>query len=1067
MYPSFRKKPSLLGYLDNVFNGFTEHGFYECYGHDADDPMDEILNKMDEKEKRSENEVCFILFYVFLIQVSLTCKARRRSRGEVGVITNKMSHMINGNRGHFLDCLFQNIPGKQSKQRDKRIAIETILDSHKPTLLGVAEPSTDDLEKMRIRGYKLVKGNMKRGRNIRLHVFIKDGVDFKIERFCSDVPACLIKIQKFKFLFYYREWRREGKKDTDKMELQELRWADFLEKVEKIKGQLVMLGDTNICDIYEDTAHQKSLGNLRDMMRDKLCERGMTQMIKATTRHLEGHKSACLDHVFTKEGKHVVRTYNKNTTGFDHNMIGLRVRIDKPVFIPHTIVRRDIDGVDPLVFHQIWHQYNPWEITAEGDPEKAAEIFEFKLNAVIDTVAPKKIFRARESYAPWMTSDMRKRKIQRDLMHAEAVETGDWTAYKAHKSRLRDDLRKAEFEWKTQYLDFEADGMDDKEGWRRLKLMAGAENKKANIVLEIDGKETDDPKIVAEELNNFYVEKIDGIVKEYPPDPVEVVNYMHDYLADKKIGRFNFRTVGNRSIRRAIMSLNQSEATGIDGIAVKWLKRFVHTLTPFMRHLVNQTIDTSEYPERYKAGCISPLPKKGDLKQKKNWRPVTLLSTCSRVVEKILNSQMKSYLKEYSLLPPTQHAYLTGKSTTSAWSDLDFFVSRARDEGRHVSMLCQDMSSAFNTVDASVILPKMRMMGFMDNSLRLVASYMSGRTNRTRVSNHVTEPRNVFTGIGEGSVLGPATFLLCVIDGDVVIERTRARVLEMFPTLNQDDIRFHVVSFADDISGLVDCTDPNAMRAALSIMSEEYRRFFTAQGLKVNPDKEEHITWGKSLKDRAEVTLMGRDSASSVKLLGIVVDNSYSFMAQAVNVTRKMMERISYLYRVRDYVNRKILIMTARSLIFSLAEYGIEIFARAPAVQKKLQKVQNTVLRVITHSDRMTSVRKMLIDTEQMNMELTYRYYLLMSVERLIATEGSSLEMQCLRKGQCHQYNTRTKSLLAEWRPYSMIGYQSHLLSALKCYNELKIGQCRWDDWEDLKKVIKNKVQTSYSNGNL
>ena len=1064
MYTSFRNEPRNLGYLD-VFtvHEILPHSLMDVYQTHEKDPD----FKKKEFIKRLLSELFLTVFYVFLIQVFITFGARRRSRGEVGMISNKMSHITNGNRGHYLDCLFQNIPGKQSKQKDKRIAIETILDSHKPTLLGVAEPYTDDLEKMRIKGYNLVKGNLKRGRKIRLNVFVKDGVDYKIERFCSDIPACLIKIENFKFLYYYREWRREGVKLTDKMELQELRWQDFLDKVEKVKGQLVMLGDTNICDMYEDTAHQKSLGNLREMMRDKLCGGGMTQMIKGTTRHLDGHKSACLDHIFTKEGKHVVRTYNKNVTGFDHNMIGLRLRVDRPVFIPHTIVQRDIDGVDPLVFHQVWHQYNPWEITAEGDPEKAAEIFEFKLNAVIDTVAPKKIFQARESYAPWMSPSLRKRKIERDLMHAEAVKTGDWTAYKVHKSRLRNDLRKAEYEWKTAYMDFEADGMDDKEGWRRLKLMAGAENKKSNIVLEIDGKDVDDPKLVAEELNDYYVEKIDTIVEEHPPNPVEVVNYMQDYLTDKDIGRFSFRTVGNKAIRRAIMDLNRSEATGLDGIAVKWLKRFVHTLTPFMRHIVNRTIETSSYPDRYKAGCISPLPKKGDLKLKKNWRPVVLLSTCSRVVEKILNSQMKTYLEYYKLLPSTNHAYRAGKSCISAWEDLDFFVARARDEGRHVSMLAQDCSSAFNTVDASVILPKMRMMGFQDGALRLVASYMRGRTNRTRVSNHVTRARHVYTGIGEGSVLGPCTFLICVLDGEVVLQRTRARVKSMFPDLKDDDLRLFVVCFADDISGLVDCTDPNVMRATLAIMSEEYTKYFTAQGLKVNPDKEEHITWGKSVKDRAEVTLMGRDSAATVKLLGISVDNTYSFMPQAVAVTRRMMERVSYLYRIRDYVDQKVLIMAARSLIFSIPEYGIEIHSRAAAVQKRLQKVQNIVLRVICHGDRMTSVRKMLADTKLMNMQLTYKYYLIMSVERLIATGGSSLEFQCIKQGQSHQYHTRTKSMLAKWRPYGNSGYNSHLLSALKTYNELKIGQCSWSEWDELKEMVKQKLLSHLDNGNL
>ena len=664
---------------------------------------------------------------------------------------------------------------------------------------------------------------------------------------------------------------------------------------------------------------------------------------------------------------------------------------------------------------------------------------------------------------------MRKRKVQRDVMHAEAIETGDWALYKIHKSRLRNDLRKAEYEWKTKYLDFEAEGMDDKEGWRRLKVMAGANNKKANIVLEVDGEDVDDPKKLAEQFNNFFVDKTDRIVEACPPDPVEVVNYMHEFLEKKDIGRFAFKTVGNRAVRQAISNLNPSEATGLDGIAVKWLKRFLYTLTPFMRHIVNRTILTSEYPERYKAGCIAPLPKKGDLKLIKNWRPVTLLSTCSRVVERVLNCQMKGYLEAYKLLPPQQHAYRRGKSVVSAWSDLDFFVARARDEGRHVSMLAQDMSSAFDTVDASVIIPKLKMMGFEEGALSLVGNYMRGRTNRTRVQNHVTGPRHVYTGIGQGSVLGPATFLVCVLDVEVVLKRTRERVEDMFPELRnkKDDLRLFCVGFADDISGLVDCHDPNIMRATLTIMSEEYKRYFTAQGLKVNPDKEEHITWAKTVAERAEVTLQGRDSTPTLKLLGITVDNSYSFMPHAVAVTRRMMERVSYLYRVRDYITQKVLIMLLRSLLLSISEFGIEIHGRALAVKKKLQKTLNVALRVATHGDRMTSVRRMLMDTGLMNMELTYKYYLVMSVERLIATEGSSLEMEVVRRGQCHQYNTRTKSMLAEWRPYSNIGYNSHLLTALKVYNELKVNQMRWKDWNELKDQLKHRLLATQDNGNL
>ena len=1002
---------------------------------------------------------------ICVIQVLFTCKARRRGRGDYGVISNSDNHIKFGNRGNFVDALFQNLPGKQSKHKDKQLAVATILEKYKPVLLGVAEPTSEDMEKIRVAGYSLIKGNLKRGRKVRLNVLIKDGVQYKIEKFCSEVPSSLITVDKFKFLFYYREWRKEGRKNTDVMEEQQMRWADFLAKVAAIKGRLVLMGDTNICDMNEQTAHQKSLAGLRDMMREQLVGEGYTQMIKDTTRHLDGQVSACLDHVFTRESKYVVRTYNQNLTGFDHNMVGCRVRTDKPVFIPKTLTIRDDETVDPMVFHQIWHHYNPWEIMAEKDPERAAEIFNFKLNMVMDTVAPTKVFQARENYAPWVTPEMRERMNKRDEMHQAAVRTGNWAEYKVVKNKVRNDLKKDEYDWKTKYMDFSEAG--DKEGWRRLKVMAGAENKSANIVLEIDGKEVDDPKVLAQKFNDFFVDKVDGIVKQCPPDPPKVIEYMVDFLKDKDIGRFDFYTVGDGEVRKAIMKLNSSKATGLDGVKVGWLKRFCHTVTPFLRHVVNRIIVTGKYPDQFKSGCISPLPKKGCLREIKNWRPVVLLSTCSRVVEKILNKQMKAYLEAYKLLPRTQHAYRKGYSTISAWSDLDLFVSRARDEGRHVSMTCEDMSSAFNTVDYSVIHPKLRLMGFGDQSLSLIKSYMHGRTNRTRVDNHVTGPRHVSTGIGEGSVLGPLVFLVTVMNVEVVLERTRARVKKMFPDLEDDQIRLYLVAYADDISGLIDCTCPNVLRAAMTILSDEFKEFFSAQGLKVNGEKEEHITWAKKSTQRAEVTLSGRDSAETVKLLGITVDNTYSFMPHCVSVTRRMMTRVSYLYRIRDFVSKVILRRVARALILTIYEYALEIHGRAPAVQKYLQKTVNTVLRVVTWGKRDTRVSRMLAEAGYLNVTNQHRYNCVMSIERLINTRASQLEFDILKRGQEHQYSTRVNSLLAEWRPKCMVGYNSHLLVSLTIFNSMKINQMTFESTKELKESLSSIILDHHVNGNV
>ena len=64
----------------------------------------------------------------------------------------------------------------------------------------------------------------------------------------------------------------------------------------------------------------------------------------------------------------------------------------------------------------------------------------------------------------------------------------------------------------------------------------------------------------------------------------------------------------------------------------------------------NLTLLTSAYPNDFKTGLISPVPRSGDLLEAKNWRPVVILNLTLKIVEKVLNNQIKSYLKKNGLL---------------------------------------------------------------------------------------------------------------------------------------------------------------------------------------------------------------------------------------------------------------------------------------------------------------------------------------------------------------------------------------------------------------------------------
>ena len=142
---------------------------------------------------------------------------------------------------------------------------------------------------------KLLKGKLSGGKNIRLNVFVKDTVlDYKVETFTTEIPSLLVTIDGFKYLFFYREWRKDGQDGTEKMEQQEERWATFVRRAKKIGGKLVMLGDANIDYLNDDTAHQRTLAGLREEMVSLLAEKGYAQLIKEDTRH-RGDQKGCLD----------------------------------------------------------------------------------------------------------------------------------------------------------------------------------------------------------------------------------------------------------------------------------------------------------------------------------------------------------------------------------------------------------------------------------------------------------------------------------------------------------------------------------------------------------------------------------------------------------------------------------------------------------------------------------------------------------------------------------------------------------------------------------------------------
>ena len=214
---------------------------------------------------------------------------------------------------------------------------------------------------------------------------------------------------------------------------------------------------------------------------------------------------------------------------------------------------------------------------------------------------------------------------------------------------------------------------------------------------------------------------------EHPPNPDLSQVYTRRYIRGKNINQFDFQTVTVPDVVKVISKLKNTGATGEDGIPVTLIKKLSFSLSWFLTVIVNECITQSKYPESFKKGIITPVPKSGDPTAVKYWRPVTILNAMSKIVEKVLNKQLKDHLVNNELISKEQHAYQEGKSVMTAWTELDTITSAGLDRRKLVGWQTQDMTAAFNVVDKDILIPKMRLLGCSELVCKLIYSYMTGR----------------------------------------------------------------------------------------------------------------------------------------------------------------------------------------------------------------------------------------------------------------------------------------------------------------------------------------------------
>lgn len=474
-----------------------------------------------------------------------------------------------------------------------------------------------------------------------------------------------------------------------------------------------------------------------------------------------------------------------------------------------------------------------------------------------------------------------------------------------------------------------------KKFWRLAKQLR-TERKMSG--LRVNGIHITNATTIANVIGGKFAQAHLAFTRPINESDTHITNTVNEYLENEIEEEFVPFEIDE--LNAIISNLKKKKAPGIDRINNNCIRMLPTLARNKFLDICNACQLLCYWPKAYKIASIIPIPKAGVTPSVDGFRPVSLLPSLSKVLERLIASRLDAHVDNENLLPDHQMGFRRSLSATHQAARLAATIDLNKTRHTSTGMISLDIAKAFDSIWYDGLTYKMIQKGFSTRLIKWTDNYCRGRTFTVKYENGVSNSFDIPNGLPQGSVLAPKLYILYTAD---------------IPSTPKTQL----LTFADDTIILTNSVQHRGIITNLTKAYINISRYFNKWHIRINSGKTKHLIIPFDRKRKRitnkQLILEGNalPPADSLKYLGIHFDRTGKFKKHTDIVKNKIISTSRSLYPMiksfhLDDSRRNLLI---KMILSPTAFYGMPVWAgisdaNAKSVRQKFSRAARSLCKL-------------------------------------------------------------------------------------------------------------------------